>query len=92
MCLGGKAGSTVFHMIPVKNIGRGPLYVDGAGFLPSGDTGKAEDSDHTAALIDSGALLRMPGEEAKPETAAERRAREKAEADAANNPPSGEGE
>jgi hypothetical protein len=65
--------------IPVKNIGRGPLYVDGAGFIPSGDTGDAEDSDHTAALIESGALLRMPD----PETPAERRAREKAEAEAA---------
>ncbi len=88
MCLGGRGGPTVFRMIPVKNIGRGPLYVDGAGFIPSGDTADAADSDHTAALIDAGSLLRMP------ETAAEKRAREKreAEAEATNPPDSGEQE
>lgn len=84
--------TAVAALIPVKNIGRGPLYVDGAGFIPSGDTGDAADSDHTAALIDAGSLLRMPDAEAKTETAAERRAREKAEAEANQNQPSGEGE
>ena len=49
-------------MIPVKNVSRGPLYVDGAGVLESEATGPAADTDHTAALIDAGSLITMPAE------------------------------
>ncbi len=51
--------------IPVKNVSRsrGPQAVDGCGLLEPGETGVAHDTAHTAALIDAGHLIRMPGPE-----------------------------
>lgn len=55
--------------IPVKNVSRsrGPQAVDGCGLLEHGKTGDADNTPHTAALIDAGHLIRMP--EAKPTNA-----------------------
>lgn len=44
-------------MIHVKNIGRGPQSVDGCGMLAAGDKGRAQDTEHTRALINAGHLL-----------------------------------
>ncbi len=46
--------------LPVKNVCRGPLYVDGAGFLEREETGVAADSEHTAAQLRAGLLINMP--------------------------------
>jgi len=47
------------RLIAVLNVsrGRGPVALDGGGMLAHGATGKAADSEHTAALIDAGHLL-----------------------------------
>jgi hypothetical protein len=50
--------------IPVKNVSRGPQPVDGCGVLTHGQTGKAKDTEHTAALIDAGLIIEMPGKPA----------------------------
>lgn len=50
--------------IPVKNIDRGPLSVDGCGMLESEATGHAADTGHTRALIDAGSLIEMPAAKA----------------------------
>lgn len=47
-------------MIPVKNVSRGPLTVEGCGVLAHGETGQAADTDHTTALIDAGSLIEVP--------------------------------
>jgi hypothetical protein len=59
--------------IHVKNVGRGPQTVEGIGVLEFEQTGHADDTPHTQALIDAGHLLEMPDESTTP---ARRRARE----------------
>lgn len=73
------------RLIAVLNVSRsrGPVALDGGGLLPHGETGKAADTEHTAALIDAGHLIRV-------ESAAERKAREKREAEAAANTTGGD--
>lgn len=46
-------------MIQVKNVGRSPQTVEGSGVLAAGETGQAEDTEHTRALIDAGHLLEL---------------------------------
>jgi hypothetical protein len=47
----------------VKNISRGPQFLEGAGTLVHGEvTDKATDNEHVRALIDGGLLIEMPAE------------------------------
>jgi hypothetical protein len=54
--------TTKVESFAVKNISRGPQCIDGHGMLEAGNVGDAADTEHTAALIDAGLLLRMPDE------------------------------
>lgn len=49
-------------MIAVKNVARSRAAqtVEGCGILAHEETGQAEDTPHTRALIDAGLLLEMP--------------------------------
>lgn len=67
--------TTKVESFAVKNISRGPQCIDGHGMLEAGMVGDAADTDHTAALIDAGLLLRMP--DAKPAARTSSRAAEK---------------
>jgi hypothetical protein len=46
-------------MLTVKNVGQGPQVVEGAGILEHGQSGQAEDTQHTRALLDAGHLLEL---------------------------------
>jgi hypothetical protein len=48
----------------VKNVSRGPHPVDGCGVLAPGETGPAEDTEHTRALVDAGHLIELPADTA----------------------------
>lgn len=55
----------------VKNVSRGPQYPDGPGVLEPGETGEAQDTPHTLALIDAGHLLELPAAKKSPSGAKE---------------------
>lgn len=46
--------------IPVKNVARRPVDLEGGRVLAHGEEGQAPEGDHTRALLDSGLLVEMP--------------------------------
>jgi len=52
--------------IKVRNVSRRPQDIEGGRVLAHSEQADAPDSPHTRALIASGALIRLPGNPARP--------------------------